>query len=130
MIRVVGLGKLAIASLIAKNIDRKTLVICPPGLIGERNVQNPTGWYEYIYNFEINGEVESRGKLIDIAESIDKRNVEVVIIDEAHYYRNQDTEDYEALLKICRDRIVILTYLTHDQQTLQDYKYPIPRNSN
>lgn len=109
---VVGLGKSVIASLIAKNLDRKTLVICPPGLIGERNVQNPTGWYEYIYNFEINGEVESRGKLIDIAESIDKRNVEVVIIDEAHYYRNQDTEDYEALLKICRDRIVILLTAT------------------
>lgn len=109
---VVGLGKSVIASLIAKNLDRKTLVICPPGLIGERNVQNPTGWYEYVYNFEINGEVESRGSLVDIASSIDKRNIEVVIIDEAHNYRNQDTEDYEALLKICRDRIVILLTAT------------------
>ena len=109
---VVGLGKSVIAALIAKNMDKRTLIICPPGLIGERNVQEPTGWYEYVYNFELNAEVESRGKLVDIANSIDKRNIEVVIVDEAHYFRNQDTDDYEALLKICRDRIVILLTAT------------------
>ena len=109
---VVGLGKSVIASLIAKNLDKRTLIICPPGLIGEKNAKEPTGWYEYVYNFELTSEVESRGKLVDIAASIDNRNIEVVIIDEAHYYRNQDTEDYEALLKICRDRIVILLTAT------------------
>ena len=109
---VVGLGKSVIAALIAKNLDKRTMVICPPGLIGDRNAGNPTGWYEYAYNFELICEVESRGKLVDIANSIDNRNIEVVIIDEAHYFRNQDTEDYEALLKICRDRIVILLTAT------------------
>lgn len=109
---VVGLGKSVIASLIAKNLDRRTMVICPPGLIGEKNSKNPSGWYEYIYNFQLNAEIESRGKLVQIAESIDNRNIEVVIIDESHYYRNQDTDDYEALLKICRDRIVILLTAT------------------
>ncbi|MCX6309146.1 MAG: SNF2-related protein, partial [Bacteroidia bacterium] len=109
---VVGLGKSVIAAMIAKNLDRRTMVICPPALIGERNDQNPSGWYEYVYNFDLNCEVESKGKIIEIAESIEKRNIEVVIIDEAHSYRNQDTEDYEALLKICRDRIVILLTAT------------------
>ena len=109
---VVGLGKSVIAALIARNLDRRTLIICPPGLIGDRNANNPTGWYEYVYNFELNAEVESRGKLVDIANAIDNKNVEVVIVDEAHYFRNQDTEDYEALLKICRDRIVILLTAT------------------
>jgi superfamily II DNA or RNA helicase len=109
---VVGLGKSVIAALIAKNLDRRTMIICPPGLIGERNADTPTGWYEYVYNFELSAEVESRGKLVDIAKSIDNRNIEVVIVDEAHYFRNQDTEDYEALLKICRDRIVILLTAT------------------
>lgn len=109
---VVGLGKSVIASLIAKNLDRRTMVICPPGLIGEKNAKEPSGWYEYVYNFKLNCEVESRGKLVEIAESIDKRNIEVVIVDEAHYFRNQDTDDYEALLKICRDRIVILLTAT------------------
>jgi len=109
---VVGLGKSVIAALIAKNIDKRTMIICPPALIGDKNADNPTGWYEYAYNFELNFEIESRGKLVDIASSIDNKNIEVVIIDEAHYFRNQDTEDYEALLKICRDRIVILLTAT------------------
>lgn len=109
---VVGLGKSVIASLIAKNLDKRTMIICPPGLIGEKNIKEPSGWYEYMYNFQLNCEIESRGKLVEIAESIDNRNIEVVIIDEAHYYRNQDTDDYEALLKICRDRIVILLTAT------------------
>jgi superfamily II DNA or RNA helicase len=109
---VVGLGKSVIASLIAKNLDKRTMIICPPGLIGEKNIKEPSGWYEYMYNFQLNCEIESRGRLVDIAESIDNRNIEVVIIDEAHYYRNQDTDDYEALLKICHDRIVILLTAT------------------
>ena len=109
---VVGLGKSVIAALIAKNIDKRTMIICPPALIGDKNAENPTGWYEYAYNFELNCEVESRGKLVDLASSIDNKNIDVVIIDEAHYFRNQDTEDYEALLKICRDRIVILLTAT------------------
>jgi len=109
---VVGLGKSVIAALIAKNLDRRTMIICPPGLMGDRNAENPTGWYEYVYNFELSAEVESRGKLVEIAKSIDNKNIEVVIVDEAHYFRNQDTEDYEALLKICRDRIVILLTAT------------------
>ncbi|MCE5175504.1 MAG: helicase-related protein [Bacteroidales bacterium] len=109
---VVGLGKSVIASLIAKYLDKRTMIICPPGLIGEKNIKEPSGWYEYMYNFQLTCEIESRGKLVEIAESIDNRNIEVVIIDEAHYYRNQDTDDYEALLKICRDRIVILLTAT------------------
>jgi superfamily II DNA or RNA helicase len=109
---VVGLGKSVIAALIAKNIDKRTMVICPPALIGDKNAESPTGWYEYVYNFELTCEVESRGRLVDIANSIENKGIDVVIIDEAHYFRNQDTEDYEALLKVCRDRIVILLTAT------------------
>lgn len=108
---VVGLGKSVVASLIAKNIGKRGMVICPPGLIGDRNLK--TGWYEYVNNFKLyDWEVESRGKLEEIAEHIHDRDIEVLIIDEAHYFRNQDTADYEALLSICRDRIVILLTAT------------------
>lgn len=107
---VVGLGKSVIASMLAKNLDKRTMVICPPGLIGDE--KSHTGWWEYMNNFDIKGTVQSRGQLITIAENIDNTNTEVVIVDEAHYFRNQDTEDYEALLKICRDRIVILLTAT------------------
>ena len=40
------------------------------------------------------------------------KDVEVVIIDEAHRFRNQDTKDYEYLKNICRNKIVILLTAT------------------
>lgn len=108
---VVGLGKSVIASLIAKNLGKRGMVICPPGLMG--NKQKGGGWYGYLNDFELfDWEVESRGTLETIAETIDNRNVEVVIVDEAHYFRNQDTSDYEYLSSICNNRIVILLTAT------------------
>ncbi len=108
---VVGLGKSVIASLIAKNIGKRGMVICPPGLIGDKD--DFTGWWGYINHFKLyDWEVRSKGKLEDIAQSINDRDIEVVIVDEAHYFRNQDTLDYESLLKICRGRQVILLTAT------------------
>ncbi len=108
---VVGLGKSVIASLIAKNLGKRGMVICPPGLIGDRTFS--TGWWGYINEFKLDSWlVESRGKLEDLADTIQTKGIEVVIVDEAHYFRNQDTADYEALLTICRDRTVILLTAT------------------
>ncbi|OWK69066.1 helicase-related protein [Pedobacter sp. AJM] len=108
---VVGLGKSVIASLIAKNIGKRGMVICPPGLIGDKIYH--TGWWEYIEKFKLyDWDVQSRGRLEEIAETIDNNGIDVLIIDEAHYFRNQDTADYEALLNICRNRIVILLTAT------------------
>jgi superfamily II DNA or RNA helicase len=108
---VVGLGKSVIASLIAKNLGKRGMVICPPGLIGDKTYSS--GWWGYINDFKLyDWEVESRGKLEDLADTIQTKGIEVVIIDEAHYFRNQDTADYEALLTICRDRTVILLTAT------------------
>jgi superfamily II DNA or RNA helicase len=108
---VVGLGKSVIASLIAKNIGKRGMVICPPGLIGDKTYS--TGWWGYINEFKLyDWEVESRGKLENLADTIQTKGIEVVIVDEAHYFRNQDTADYEALLTICRDRTVILLTAT------------------
>lgn len=108
---VVGLGKSVIASLIAKNLGKRGMVICPPGLIG--NKDESTGWWGYINQFSLyDWEVRSKGKLADISETIHDKDIEVVIVDEAHYFRNQDTADYEALLKICSGRQVILLTAT------------------
>ncbi len=108
---VVGLGKSVIASLIAKNIGKRGMVICPPGLIGDKELN--TGWWGYINDFKMyDWEVDSRGRLEDIAETIHGRDIEVLIIDEAHYFRNQDTTAYEALLTVCRDKQVILLTAT------------------
>ena len=108
---VVGLGKSVIASLIAKNLGKRGMVICPPGLIGDKNLD--TGWWQYINQFKLyDWQIESRGKLEEIAENTHNKDIDVVIVDEAHYFRNQDTADYEALQNICRDKIVILLTAT------------------
>src|SRR5699024_9051990 len=64
---VVGLGKSVIASLIARNLDTKGIIICPPGLKG--NALDRTGWEGYVENFDLKGwRVYSRGKIEDLKE--------------------------------------------------------------
>lgn len=108
---VVGLGKSVIASLIGKNLGARGMIICPPGLMGDPDEK--TGWHGYIHDFQLYGwEVRSRGKLDKIAETIDRLNIDVIVVDEAHYFRNQDTADYELLSAICKDRKVVLLTAT------------------
>jgi len=74
-----------------------------------------SGWYEYWNKFKLyDWDIESTGNLEAVAESIRKNNLEyeVVIVDEVHNFRNQDTEAYEALANICRGRQVILLTAT------------------
>lgn len=109
---VVGLGKTIVACAIAWQIKKRGVVICPPGLVGDRNKKS--GWKKYTEEFLLRDwEVRSLGDLEGTAEFINKhREIEVVIVDEAHRFRNQDTQDYECLKNICRNKIVILLTAT------------------
>ncbi|MFR9165613.1 MAG: helicase-related protein [Dysgonomonas sp.] len=110
---VVGLGKSVIASLIAAQLNKRGLILCPPGLVGNR--LDNTGWWEYVNRFRLyQWDVESSGNLEGIAEKLSKfdQNYEIVIIDEAHRFRNQDTAAYEALANICSGKKVILLTAT------------------
>ncbi|MCF6296049.1 MAG: SNF2-related protein, partial [Flavobacteriaceae bacterium] len=110
---VVGLGKSVIASLIANQIGKRGLILCPPGLIGSK--KENSGWWEYWNKFKLyNWDIESSGNLEAVAESIRKNNLEyqIIIVDEAHKFRNQDTSAYEALMDICRGKQVILLSAT------------------
>jgi len=109
---VVGLGKTIIACAVARELKKRGIVICPPGLVGDRNKNS--GWKKYAEEFRLHDwEVRSLGELENIAEFVDKhQDIEVVIIDEAHRFRNQDTKDYEILKNICRNKIVILLTAT------------------
>lgn len=106
---VVGLGKSIIASMIAKSLDKRGLVICPPGLIGDSN--HESGWRKYVDDFQLpNWDVRSVGSvtLESTLEFVIKHpDIEVIIIDEVHRFRNQDTHAYELLQNICRNKIVI-----------------------
>jgi superfamily II DNA or RNA helicase len=109
---VVGLGKTIIACCVIKELNKRGVVICPPGLIGDKNKTN--GWRMYLEQFQMYGwEVRSVGDLEATAEFVNKSNdIEVIIIDEVHRFRNQDTKDYEYLKNICRDKIVIMLTAT------------------
>lgn len=109
---VVGLGKSVIASMIARQMNLRGIVICPPGLMGDAEKKD-SGWWEYLEKFGLhNWQVYSRGILDRIADNIQGRNFDMVIVDEAHYFRNQDTADYENLKLICKDKKVILLSAT------------------
>ena len=62
---VVGLGKTYIATLLAGQLDGRTLVIAPPVLL-ERD--NPGSWRNAFSDFHIHADFESIGKLDDILD--------------------------------------------------------------
>jgi len=109
---VVGLGKTIIACCIAKQLRKRGIVICPPAIIGDKNKE--TGWLRYTEEFGLSDwEVRSLGDLENISVFVKKtKDIEIVIVDEAHRFRNQDTKDYEYLKNICRNKIVILLTAT------------------
>ena len=106
---VVGLGKSVIAGALAKRLGQRGIVLSPPGLIGDRYTKD-SGWYFYLNKFGLyDWDVFSIGKLEDINLSDD---IEVVIVDEAHRFRNENTKRYELLRNITRGRKVILLTAT------------------
>ena len=136
---VVGLGKSIIAGMVAKCLYKRGLIICPPALKGGVYDGIRTGWEKYRHDFELNGwEIRSCGleTLKDTLKLVQNENdFEVVLIDEAHRFRNQDTEAYEILSNICRNRIVILLTATPFNNTPADIfsllkLFTIPGKSN
>ncbi|MBT9538196.1 MAG: DEAD/DEAH box helicase family protein, partial [Nitrospirae bacterium] len=109
---VVGLGKTIIACAVARELKKRGIIICPPGIVGDKNKNS--GWMKYTEEFQLyDWEVRSLGDLENITDFVNKaKDIEVVIVDEAHRFRNQDTKDYEYLKNICRNKIVILLTAT------------------
>lgn len=92
---VVGLGKSIIASAIANNIGLRTVVICPPHLKEQ--------WKDYLYKFKVKGaRIYTSGKILD-ALSEDTPGQKLIIIDEVHKFRNDETKDYLNLYQLCHD---------------------------
>lgn len=104
---VVGLGKSIIASAVAHNMDIKTVIIAPPHLIPQ--------WEEYKEQFGIRGsKVYSAGKIQEVYDRYhEAREPMLFVLDEAHRYRNEDTNDYKLLHQVCRshkeNKVLLLT---------------------
>jgi len=111
---VVGLGKSVIASWLSRERNGRGLVICPPALVGDPKTR-ATGWYKYLSDFGLHDwDVYSLGALDKVQEYLARYgdDVTTIIVDEAHRFRNEDTEAYERLSQICTNRAVILLTAT------------------
>lgn len=103
---VVGLGKTYICAMLANTFPRSAykLVVCPPVLVDY--------WKGVLQEFDVaRFDVVSLGKMEHIiAKGIDKYSY--VFVDEAHRFRNSDTESFTQLHQICRGKKVILISAT------------------
>ena len=114
---VVGLGKTYMCAMLTQQLDGRTLVIAPPILVDR---DNPGSWPNVFVDFGVRGvEFESRGKLDKIIDrGTDKYSN--IIIDEAHDFRNENTQSYEKLSRICQGKRVILVSATPLNNTPMD----------
>ncbi len=91
---VVGLGKSIIASAIAHNLGYKTIIIAPPHLESQ--------WKDYMSEFDFKGFVYSTGKIEEALQRHENDEGKLLIIlDEAHKHRNEDTDNYKLLHRLC-----------------------------
>ncbi len=123
---VVGLGKTFITALLLQQLQGRTLIVCPPVL--------KEYWKDSLFDFGVRSfEVESLGKL----EHIIKRGLErfdYIVVDEAHRFRNENTQSYANLLDVCRGKKVILVTATPLNNTVDDIfaqikLFQAPKNS-
>ena len=104
---VVGLGKSIIASAAAHNFNGNTIIIAPPHLKDQ--------WEDYQEEFRLPGaRVFSSGLVEDVYERYKETNKPLlIIVDEAHRYRNEDTDDYRMLHHVCNshpeNKVILLT---------------------
>lgn len=108
---VVGLGKSIIASAIAYNLGLKVVIIAPPHLEPQ--------WKDYAFDFDYTAKIYTSGKIEDALFEIGDEP-KLIIIDEAHKYRNELTEDYANLHKLCQKNKVILLSATPFNNRPQD----------
>lgn len=115
---VVGLGKSVIASTVARNLRLRTIIICPPHLYKQ--------WEGYRDEFGFTATVFSSGKIEDALlhyQDIVKTDEQfLIIIDEAHRFRNEYTQDYAMLHNLCsNNKVLLLTATPFNNQPADIY---------
>lgn len=93
--------------MLAKSLKRgrNKLIICPPVL--------KDYWENVLKEFDVVADVESLGKLDSIINNSKKLDrYEYIFIDEAHRFRNSNTDSYSKLHEICKEKKVVLISAT------------------
>ena len=118
---VPGLGKTFMGSALLAHLEeegKKAIVICPPKLIEI--------WEDVLADFGVGtARVFSLGKLEDILNDEKLMEREIVLIDEAHHFRNPDTLRYQDLQLICENKKVILVGATPQNLSIWDLYHQI-----
>jgi superfamily II DNA or RNA helicase len=118
---VVGFGKTYMGvGLLTDLYERegwRALVICPPVLMKM--------WQRVIDDFDLNARVVSLGKLSDVLEDDRLMNREIILVDESHRFRNENTQRYKDLAEICFGKKVILLTATPQNTSVWDIYYQI-----
>lgn len=117
---VVGLGKTMVASMIAKRFieangkNTNVLVIYPPAL--EENWKNTFKLFGIVKKaqFITNG---SLSKILNGRDQYkDKEEYDLIIVDEAHGFRSDNSEKYDELQKICKSPCLNMGLLRNTQK--------------
>ncbi|MFT7380962.1 MAG: superfamily II DNA/RNA helicase [Roseivirga sp.] len=105
---VVGLGKTVVAAMIAKrfliangSLNTKILVVYPPAL--EKNWKNTFR----LFGIDRHAKFVTNGRLEKLVEGSDlnywaKEDYDLVLVDEAHRYRNHTSQMFGQLQRICK----------------------------
>jgi len=109
---VVGMGKSIIASALAYNLKMNVIIIAPPHLTKQ--------WDDYRYMYNYNARVYSSGKIDRALDEQLQSDEKLIIVDEAHKYRNDDTEAYALLHELCQGNKVALLTATPFNNRPQD----------
>ncbi|MFU2158687.1 helicase-related protein [Caldisericum sp. AR60] len=110
---VVGLGKTYIASLLAKKLAERPIVVCPPLLMDY--------WQNVMESFGVFPKIISSGMLKFDKIDFDRfSKYKLIFIDEAHTFRNEDTESYAVLHELCAGKKVVLITATPLNNEPQD----------
>jgi len=106
---VVGLGKTVVVVMIIQKLNIPTLIVSPPSIIGQ--------WRDTLDSFGItNYEIVSYASL----EKIDRDKFGLVVVDEAHKFKNIKSKRYIELSQITKDKKVILLSATPQNNSPKD----------
>ena len=123
---VVGLGKTYVGTALLKFLqlqEWRPLIICPPTL-------EPM-WEKFCVDYEVDAKILSIGKLrqqnFDLFRDYRYRDRDLVLIDESHHFRNNNSRQYENLQQFmqARDAKAILLTATPFSNTATDIKNQI-----
>lgn len=127
---VVGLGKSVIAATVARNLHLRTIIVCPPHLCKQ--------WEGYRDEFSFTASVFSAGKIEEALlhyQELKKPDEKfLIILDEAHRFRNEYTLDYALLHNLCiGNKVLLLTATPFNNQPADIYSliklFQIPTHS-